>query len=313
MSKNFIELKMMVCGDEGVGKTRLIQQWAHPDHNFEDNGPTWVADVAKKEMTVNNKHYSIDIWDLPGNKRLRELLYIYQSGVHIPIFVFDASDKDGLKKLEPLIKNAKKQILGAPIFLVGNKTDLGMKISQEELSEFTQTYQVQDYLFISAAEDFFQAFETYISQAILRFEKTAMSQDLEEKISTLKTLYSNNATRNGAQSILQILEMLEQSNHQKDVQSYFNAKLPELKRHLTVLQWTWRSVLNTVVNVILTVFAALSVVGLPLLYCLDLWKPNGHENGVMNSFRFCTFGDKQKMQQLCEDVFTEKNIRGCQF
>lgn len=313
MSKNFIELKMMICGDAGVGKTRLIHRWVHSDHSYEDFGPTLGAYYAKKEMTVHNKHYSIHIWDLAGNERFRSMLPMYQRGIHIPIFVFDVSDKDGLKKLAPLIKNAKKQILEAPIFLVGNKKDLGMKISGDELNEFTQTYQVQDCLFISAAEDSFQAFETYISQAILRFEKTAASHDLEKKISTLKTLYSKNATRDGAQSILKILEMLEQSYHQKDVQSYFNAKLPELKRHLTVLQWTWRSVLNTVVNVILTVFAALSVVGLPLLYCLGLWKPNGHENGVMNSFRFCTFGDKQKMQQLCEDVFTEKNVRGCQF
>lgn len=307
MSSGKTEVKIVVCGDTGVGKTRLIARWMKPKDAFFSAGLTVGADFK----IHSGKEYKYKIWDLAGQATYRNMLPMYQRGKEIALFVFDVSNEKGLENLESVINEAKEHLdTKTSLILVGNKRDLGVRVSTSAINKFKQSHGIKKHLIVSAQTGYaLNEFDDFILHAIPGFSL----QKLAARIAILKTLYKENPERSGAKNLLNIVKILEKGIKADSPQQYFNDKLPALKKNLDALRWTWRSVLNTVVDVILTVFAVLSIVGLPLLYCLGVWEPNGHYNGVLSSFRFCTFGDKQKMQQLCEDVFEETDVKRCQF
>jgi len=134
-----------------------------------------------------------------------------------------------------------------------------------------------------------------------------LSSDLSAEIEILEQLYSDNPRRGGRVAVQDIANILKGSVDVDNVQKYFDANLPLLKQYFNTLQLTWRSVVNTVLNVVLTALISLTVVGLPLLYCFNLWKPN--KDSLQHSFRFLTFGEKQKAEKLCHDVMVEQSVK----
>ncbi|MGV3739903.1 MAG: Rab family GTPase [Gammaproteobacteria bacterium] len=324
MSHNQNEIKVAIIGPSGVGKTDLIEKWKNPDASVGiDTEPTIGAGFGVKNIVQNDKKYSLQIWDVSGQNRFRPMMGVYLRGAKIALFVFDVSDQNGLEGLDSIVIEAKKHIEpDASLILIGNKQDKGFQVNPKDITTFEQRHNIQRYLVVSAKNGFGmdmfanligETVSTYVANHKPAKADSSTMQELIGKINTLKTFHQESPNRSGTENISKIAEMLESGIKAEFPQQYFNEHLPDFQKNLDALRWTWRSVLNTVLNVILTVFATLTVVGLPLLFCLGLWNPNGHNNGVMNSFRFCKFGDKQKMQQLCEDIFVERDIKGCQF
>ena len=318
MSNNQRDIKMVVIGDTGVGKTSLMTLWIH---NITDATSPTIGDnfLVKRFKTENENENRLAIWDLAGHERFISKWPMYLRGAKIALFVFDLSDPKGLKNLESKIEETKKHLDENVCFiLIGNKSDCQIAIDQDAIDQCKKNYGKQFYLSVSAKSgDNLKTFDDKIIEIATAIAANKSSTKISPKkvfthIQTLKKVCEENPNRKGVKNIKSIITMLELGSQQQNSQAYFEQSLNTLKRNLDALRWTWRSVLNTVVNVILAVFATFSIVGLPLLYCLKVWKPN-EQNGVFGSFRFCTFGDKQKMQQLTEDVFAEKAVKGCQF
>ena len=61
-------LKIVVIGDEGVGKTSLILRYVK-NRFTEDYKPTLGADFAIKEFKLNGTNIKIYLWDIGGTKR----------------------------------------------------------------------------------------------------------------------------------------------------------------------------------------------------------------------------------------------------
>ena len=58
-------VKIVAIGDSGVGKTSLIQMFEHT--RFTENfKPTIGADFSNKEITIDNKVVTLQIWDTAG-------------------------------------------------------------------------------------------------------------------------------------------------------------------------------------------------------------------------------------------------------
>lgn len=58
-------VKIVAIGDSGVGKTSLIQMFEHA--RFTDNfKPTIGADFSNKEITIDGKIVTLQIWDTAG-------------------------------------------------------------------------------------------------------------------------------------------------------------------------------------------------------------------------------------------------------
>ena len=63
LKKSFI--KVVIIGDSGVGKTALIQMFEHA--KFTENlKPTIGADFSNKEITLDDRVVTLQIWDTAG-------------------------------------------------------------------------------------------------------------------------------------------------------------------------------------------------------------------------------------------------------
>ena len=58
-------LKIIVVGDAGVGKTSLLHQYVH--RRFNNNYKSTIgADLLKKDVTIDEKLVTLQIWDTAG-------------------------------------------------------------------------------------------------------------------------------------------------------------------------------------------------------------------------------------------------------
>lgn len=97
-----------------------------------------------------------------------------------------------------------------------------------------------------------------------------------------------------------IVETLTAGIKDNNPQTYFDSNKEVLKKHISTLRYTMKSLANTAVNAILTVLAVCSVVGITALWLTGTLQSNLQKNG--SSFAFTTFGHKQKVERAMHEV-----------
>ncbi|MHA1147429.1 MAG: Rab family GTPase [Promethearchaeota archaeon] len=116
--------KLLIFGDGGVGKTSLATRYLSNIFKT-DIKMTIGVDFASKEVELDNKRISLQIWDFGGEDRFRILLPGYTGGCSGGIFMYDITDPSSLKNFErwiPLFRNNTEPRV--PILMVGGKLDL---------------------------------------------------------------------------------------------------------------------------------------------------------------------------------------------
>jgi len=123
--KNF--LKIVILGESGVGKTTLLQQYLTakvPAHSK----PTIGADFSKKEIQIDDKIVTLQIWDTAGQEKFQSLGYAFYRGADCCALVYDITSRksfDALSKWrQGFIEHAGPDDPDAfPFVLIGNKID----------------------------------------------------------------------------------------------------------------------------------------------------------------------------------------------
>ena len=119
-----IGLKIVVLGDEEVGKTSIILKYV--ENRFtEDYKPTLGADFAIKEIRYNGVEIKLYLWDIGGTDKYRNLHKFYFEGANVFLIVFDLTRPDTLEHMNNIwLEDIKANSGPVPIILVGNKNDL---------------------------------------------------------------------------------------------------------------------------------------------------------------------------------------------
>ncbi|NXG14763.1 RHOF protein, partial [Grallaria varia] len=117
------EVKVVVVGDGGCGKTSLLVAFARGD--FPEVYIPTVFERYTASLQVAGKPVTIHLWDTAGQEdydRLRPLSY---SDANVVLMCFDVTDRNSfeniLTKWYPEVNHFCK---GVPVLLVGCKTDL---------------------------------------------------------------------------------------------------------------------------------------------------------------------------------------------
>lgn len=77
--EDYIELKIVLMGNSGVGKTSMINRFLKK--TFNEKAPSTVgAMFLTKNITVNDKNYKLQIWDTAGQERFRSIAGLYYRG-----------------------------------------------------------------------------------------------------------------------------------------------------------------------------------------------------------------------------------------
>lgn len=135
------EVKVILLGEAGVGKTSLIN--VAVGLNFSDEeASTASASFVTKKFHKENKDYTLNIWDTAGQEKFRALSKIFIKNSKIVIFVYAINDKQSFDSLTFWVSTVK-EILGEDIILavVGNKYDLYLeeKIKSQEAEEYANS------------------------------------------------------------------------------------------------------------------------------------------------------------------------------
>ncbi|WEU39944.1 MAG: GTP-binding protein [Candidatus Odinarchaeum yellowstonii] len=132
MSKKYV-FKLVVLGDERVGKTSLI--FRYTERRFlGDYKPTIGIDFSAKLVEIGKYNVDLIIWDLGGQEKYRILRKHYLEGARGAILVFDLTNRTSFEHLNSWYTDLQQNCSAAPAILVGNKADLVQerKISAEE-------------------------------------------------------------------------------------------------------------------------------------------------------------------------------------
>ena len=127
------DIKVILVGEMGTGKTSLINVLMGGKFVEGVEMTTSSASFVTKQMKIDNKIYSINLWDTIGQEKFRSLTKIFIKDSKIVIFVYDITRLKTFKELEFWFQTIN-EVLGndAVLGIVGNKQDLFIK---EEVKE----------------------------------------------------------------------------------------------------------------------------------------------------------------------------------
>jgi small GTP-binding protein len=130
--------KIVVLGDDGVGKTSLIRRYV--DRHFrEEYLMTIGVDFSLKKIEIGDTIYTLQIWDMIGQERLKFITKSFFRGASAAVVMFDLTNENTFDlRLINWLNEMHDSIGRIPIILAGNKVDLkdNRKVAKIDGSSF---------------------------------------------------------------------------------------------------------------------------------------------------------------------------------
>jgi len=183
-SDNFINFKLIIIGDAGVGKSCLLKRAVQ--NIFEDNYQATIGfEFLLMHFKVNDLKIKFQIWDTCGQEMYRSLVQGFYHNSSLAIIVYDISKKPTFDSLEIWLRDLKQHTeQDLPVFIVGNKIDLERSVTTEEGKNFQNLnnivyftecsakrgYNVKE-IFIEAAKYLYQIYKKFKIQEKLPLAK----------------------------------------------------------------------------------------------------------------------------------------------
>lgn len=123
--KNPLHFKLVLLGDEGVGKSCIAQRFVRRQFN-DHSSPTIGASFFSQTLCLDDvKKVKLDIWDTAGQERYHSLAPIYYRGASAAIVVYDLTRQDTFDHAQRWVSELRQQVgWDIAIALAGNKCDM---------------------------------------------------------------------------------------------------------------------------------------------------------------------------------------------
>lgn len=120
-------VKIVVIGDKSVGKSSLVLQFC--DNTFPTQYIATIGvDFRIRTLDIDGKRTKMQVWDTAGEERFKAITKSYYRGAHGAIIVYDCTDRHTFDSVPRWLEEVQPAALpGAPVLLVGNKSDAGAK------------------------------------------------------------------------------------------------------------------------------------------------------------------------------------------
>ncbi|NHI91422.1 MAG: GTP-binding protein [Candidatus Lokiarchaeota archaeon] len=120
---NVIRYKMILFGNQGVGKTSLVERFIND--KFEENYISTLGyTVYEKQFTFQNTIISLMIYDIGGQEKFRDLRKKYAEGADAAFIVYDITDSHSFQMVEDWKYDLYQFAGEIPFVIIGNKKDL---------------------------------------------------------------------------------------------------------------------------------------------------------------------------------------------
>ncbi len=146
-------LKICLFGDKGVGKSSIVTNFVSKDPKSEIKKTESGVDFFKKDLDVDGKKITLQIWDISADDRFKSIRYYYMRGASGGIFMYDLTNDLSIKNMNKWIQEFRnvRGNIEVPILMVGNKTDLEKRaISNKEAMNLAKKHQLFSHIYSSA-------------------------------------------------------------------------------------------------------------------------------------------------------------------
>jgi small GTP-binding protein len=130
--------KVVIAGDEGVGKTSLIRRYCTGAFE-EPRIVTTGVDLQIKIVQVNGNSIKLSIWDIPGQERFGALRDTFYRGARVMALVYDLMSPATLDSLPHWHVGVAQICPKARFVVVGNKLDLGRRVMRGQVEEWAHS------------------------------------------------------------------------------------------------------------------------------------------------------------------------------
>ncbi|XP_006159328.1 ras-related protein Rab-7b [Tupaia chinensis] len=169
-----VDLKLIIVGALGVGKTSLLHQYVHKTF-YEEYQTTLGASILSKIIMLDDTTLKLQIWDTGGQERFRSVVSTFYKGSDGCILAFDVTDLESFEALDIWRGDVLAKIVPVeqsyPMVVLGNKIDLAdRKVPQELAQDWCKEKDIP-YFEVSAKNDInvVQAFEMLAGRALSRY------------------------------------------------------------------------------------------------------------------------------------------------
>lgn len=139
---NEINIKLVIFGDGGVGKTSIINSYL--DKGFPERYITTIgSNISRKEYRLKDYFIRMNIWDIGGGS-FNPLNPVYFNNVDVALLVFDLSKiKETLLELQKTyLKKLTESSEDCLTYLIGNKLDLIS--TEDDLKEISDRFSIKE-------------------------------------------------------------------------------------------------------------------------------------------------------------------------
>ena len=187
MKDDIIEFKLITLGDSGVGKTSILKRYVN--QKFDETIVSTVGfGYSTKELILKSGiKLKLKLIDTAGQENYKSLNNNYLKNADCVLFVFSHESKESFENIIKWINSLKEsnndinQCKIFPAFLIGNKSDLEHKISEEEINNFREKNNLYGYISTSAKKNINidQTFEEIGEMLIKIYGKKNNKQNLK--------------------------------------------------------------------------------------------------------------------------------------
>ena len=138
------KFKILLIGESHVGKTEFISRFI--DDKLRSENLLIPIGINFKVKTINfkGKKIKLNIWDISGQERIRNITQTFYKGAHALIFMYDVTDQNSFKNLSNWIKqveaHGEKNLVKV---LVGNNCDkLDRVVTEEEGKKLAEDFSI---------------------------------------------------------------------------------------------------------------------------------------------------------------------------
>ena len=159
------EIKVVILGESGVGKSNIINRYNGGEFN-PNSLPNNSSFFMSKNLIFGEKIYRINLWDTAGQEKYHSLTKIFLKETKIVFLVYAINDKLSFEKLDFWYKIVKESCEDAILAIIGNKKDLyeEEQINEEEAIKKAQSFNATFGLTSALEED--TGFDEIITKVI---------------------------------------------------------------------------------------------------------------------------------------------------
>ena len=138
----------LLIGDPGVGKTAIIQRLVY--NIFNDNMVSTVGMnfSLREQIMKNGEKIKLKLFDTAGQERFKSIPKKYYANADAVLFVFALDNPDSFDNISSWIeifKESNSKDLNIPKYLIGNKSDLEIKVNENAIQDFL--YENKDFIY----------------------------------------------------------------------------------------------------------------------------------------------------------------------